>query len=90
VSCGAELADDRDARFDVDAGGVACTRCRPTGRVFDAASRLERRAMIEGVAVSGSFADPALQQSLLRAFLTSHLTREHALRSLPLFLEQLG
>lgn len=89
VSCGEALQRNLDARFDVEGGGVACLRCRPAGRLFDAASRAELRAMVEGEAVTRSFTNPALQRALLRVFLTSHLTRDHALRSLDLFLQQL-
>jgi DNA repair protein RecO (recombination protein O) len=89
VRCGEHLPGDSVVRFDVDGGGVACVRCRPHGRAFDPDSRAELRAMAAGEPIVAPFSDPALQRALVRAFLTSHLLREHGLRSLDLFLQQL-
>jgi DNA repair protein RecO (recombination protein O) len=44
IRCGRALAVDEPARFDAAGGGTACTRCRPAGRVLDAATRGELRA----------------------------------------------
>jgi DNA repair protein RecO (recombination protein O) len=90
VACGEIISQRATARFDVEGGGVACPQCRPHGRPFDAASRAELREMTVGEPVAAPFAQPGLQRALLRAFLSTHLAREHALRSLDLFLEQIG
>jgi DNA repair protein RecO (recombination protein O) len=90
VSCHTPIAGEQVARFDVDGGGVACVSCRPHGRPFDAESRMELGAMVDGEVITARFHDPALQRSLVRSFLTAHLAREHALRSLPLFLQQIS
>lgn len=90
VTCGRVLAAGEVARFDVGGGGVACARCRPHGRPLDPASRSELARMVRGEAIREPFADPPLQRALVRAFLTTHLAREHALRSLDLFLQQIG
>jgi DNA repair protein RecO (recombination protein O) len=90
VSCDRALADDEVARFDIDGGGVACLRCRPHGRPFDAVARAELRAMIEGELITVPFMDQALHRALVRRFLTAHLARDQALRSLPLFLQQIS
>jgi DNA repair protein RecO (recombination protein O) len=90
VSCDTTVGETGTVRFDVEGGGVACVACRPHGRGFDATSRAELRAMIDGETVTAPFADLALQRALVRTFLTAHLAREHALRSLPLFLQQIA
>ncbi|HEX5872225.1 MAG TPA: DNA repair protein RecO, partial [Longimicrobium sp.] len=48
VVCGREVGDDEPVRFDANAGGVACTFCRPAGRVLDPESRAELRRMLQG------------------------------------------
>lgn len=89
VGCGRPFAEDESSRFDVEAGGAACTRCRPSGRVVDAATRRQVAAMSRGAGEeSGPLSDPALQRALLRAFIGAHLSGDHPLRSLDLFLEQ--
>jgi len=90
VTCGDPLPSESVVRFDVEGGGVACDRCRPHGRPLSARSRLQLRAMVDGAPQTTAFAEPALQRALVRAFLTYHLAREHAIRSLDLFLEQIG
>jgi DNA repair protein RecO (recombination protein O) len=90
VSCGQTIPEGRVARFDVEGGGVACEGCRPHGRPFDPRSRDELRRMVAGQPVSEPFAQPSLQHALVRAFLNTHLAREHALRSLNLFVQQLA
>lgn len=88
VGCAATL-DERDiTRFDVDAGGTACTRCRPVGRILDPDSRAELLAMVEGIDIERSLFAPKLHRDLLRAFLASHFGQEQPLRSLDLFLHQ--
>jgi DNA repair protein RecO (recombination protein O) len=89
VSCGAVVEPAEPARFDVTAGGIACARCRPRGRVFDPCSRAELRAMVEGARVQRPVADPALHRTLLRVFVGTHVTRDSPLRSLDFFLHQL-
>lgn len=89
VGCGRELRPEEDSRFDVEAGGAACTLCRPAGRVVDAATRREVAAMGRGVPPAAPPADLALHRALLRAFLAAHLASNHPLRSLDLFSEQL-
>lgn len=88
VGCSRPFQPEEATRFDVDAGGASCMRCRPTGRVVDAVTRGEIRRMSAGEAapVAG---DPSLHRALLRVFVSTHLTHGTPLRSLPLFLEQL-
>jgi len=88
VGCGADVGADSEVRFDVDAGGIACARCRPGGRRIDPASRAELRQMLEGEPALAPFVRPALQRDLLRAFLVAHPAREFRLRSLDLFVQQ--
>jgi DNA repair protein RecO (recombination protein O) len=88
VSCGIPVGSEDAARFDVEAGGIACARCRPGGRRFDPDSRAELLAMVEGIGIEQSLSAPSLQRALLRAFLGAHFGREQPLRSLDLFLQQ--
>ena len=90
VACGRPIATDEVTRFDVSGGGVACTDCRPRGRLVDPAARLALGAMVAGGAARPADVDWSLQRSLLRAFLTMHLTMDRPLRSLDLFVEALG
>lgn len=88
VSCGTALRPGDPARFDAPGGGVACSRCRPSGRVVDAQTRAELR---QWVFTPGDHApkvptNPALQSAILRVFLAAHLARDRPLRSLDLFL----
>jgi DNA repair protein RecO (recombination protein O) len=48
VRCGRPLAPDEPVRFDALAGGAACTRCRPSGRILDPATRAELARMVGG------------------------------------------
>jgi DNA repair protein RecO (recombination protein O) len=89
VSCGSAPEPDEPARFDVNAGGVACARCRPSGRVFDPASRAELREMVDGRWEGRRLHDPALHRALLQVFLGTHLDRDQPLRSFDLFLQHL-
>jgi DNA repair protein RecO (recombination protein O) len=90
VVCGREVADDEPVRFDAQAGGVACTLCRPAGRVLDPESRAELRRMLLGEVPEGGVARPKTQGALLRAFLEAQLSQERPFRSLELFLESVG
>lgn len=90
VGCGRTLSRDEAARFDVDAGGVACLHCRPTGRVVDAATRAELGRMCAGEPAPSSVGDSSLHRALLRVFLPTHLAHGSPLRSLPLLLEQIA
>jgi DNA repair protein RecO (recombination protein O) len=89
IGCGRELVPEETARFDVEAGGVSCTRCRPRGRTLNGASRNELRMMVEGEPLEVPITQPGLHSALLQVFLASHLFQEHPLRSLDLFLEHL-
>ena len=86
IVCERPLAAAEPVRFDTTAGGVACTRCRPAGRVIDAASRRELHAMVHG-AVPDALANPRLHRALIRAFLATHLQHDRPFRSLELFLD---
>jgi len=87
IVCERPLAPGEPVRFDTTAGGVACTRCRPAGRLIDAASRSELHAMVHGT-VPDALANPRLHRALIRAFLATHLQHDKPFRSLELFLEQ--
>ncbi len=87
VHCGRDLADDEPVRFDASAGGVACTRCRPAGRVLDPGSRAELRRMLAGEIPDGGVARPRTQGALLKAFLEAQLAQDRPFRALELFLE---
>jgi DNA repair protein RecO (recombination protein O) len=90
VHCGREVADDEPVRFDASAGGVACTFCRPAGRVLDLESRAELRRMLSGEVPEGGVARPKTQGALLRAFLEAQLSQDRPFRSLELFLESVA
>jgi hypothetical protein len=68
---------------------VACTRCRPAGRLLDASSRAELHGMARGE-IPAALANPGLQRALLRVFLEMHLQQDRPLRSLELFLAELA
>lgn len=89
VRCGGLLRPDEASRFDVEAGGVACTRCRPAGRVVNAETRQEVAQMIQGTGLPPRDSNWGLHRALLRAFILTHLAHEHPLRSLELFAELL-
>jgi len=90
VVCARAVSADEPTRFDMVAGGVACTTCRPTGRLVDPVTRDSVAAMLAGRADVGSGSDWSLHRALLRAFLATHLSSEQPLRSLDLFIEELG
>jgi DNA repair protein RecO (recombination protein O) len=87
IVCERPLSAAEPARFDTTAGGVACTRCRPAGRLIDPASRRELHAMVHGT-VPDALANPGLHRALIRVFLATHLQHDRPFRSLELFLEQ--
>lgn len=89
IQCGRLLDTTEPSRFDIAAGGTACLACRPTGRVIDAVTRGEVRAMVSGRAARPNTGNRGLHGALLRAFLAEHLSGDRPLRSLPLYLEQL-
>ena len=90
IVCERPLAAAEPVRFDTTAGGVACTRCRPAGRVIDAASRRELHAMVHGTVPDGPLANPGLHRALVRVFLATHLQHDRPFRSLELFLDPAG
>lgn len=89
VGCGSQAPPGDATRFDVEAGGVACTRCRPHGRVVSAAARQALREMIAGSTPHSPVpaGELSVLRALLRAFLNVHLAPGHPLRSLDLFVE---
>jgi DNA repair protein RecO (recombination protein O) len=89
VGCGREVGAEEATRFDVQAGGTACTCCRPEGRLVDARTRREVAAMCAGEAPLEPSSDWRLHRALLRAFVETHLSQEHPLRSLELFIDLL-
>ncbi len=89
VVCERPLVPAEPVRFDTTAGGVACTRCRPAGRVVDPASRAELHGMVRGATPAGALANPGLQRALLRVFLQTHVAHDRTFRSLELFLDQM-
>lgn len=90
VGCGRAVETAEAVRFDVEAGGVACTRCRPRGRLLAASSRRDLSGMIAKGTTPDRLADPTLQRALLRAFVGVHLSPERSLHSIDLFLDQVG
>jgi DNA repair protein RecO (recombination protein O) len=86
VVCGREVTQDEPVRFDAEAGGVACTRCRPVGRVVDPASRAELRRMLRALPQTGPLARSGLHRALLRAFLEAQLAHGKPFRSLELLM----
>jgi DNA repair protein RecO (recombination protein O) len=86
VACGRPVAPDDPVRFDSLAGGVACTRCRPVGRILDPATRADVARMSRGH-VPSSLERPGAHRALLRAFLDAQLAHDRPFRSMDLFLE---
>jgi DNA repair protein RecO (recombination protein O) len=86
IRCSRVLAADEPARFDATGGGTVCTRCRPSGRVLDAATRGELGRMVAGDAPA-LLERPGTHRALLLAYLQAQLEEERPLRSLELFLE---
>ena len=89
VGCGRPLHPSEPARFDVQAGGVACTSCRRTGRLISPHIREDLARMctsLEHFRLAGERRNHA---DLLNAFFSAHVFHGRPLRSLPLFLEQL-
>jgi DNA repair protein RecO (recombination protein O) len=89
VVCGRPIPDEEPTRFDVDAGGIACTSCRRQGRLIDPAARRALRALVRGEGETVPPGDWSLHRALIRAFLTAHIVWDHPLRSLDLFIEEL-
>ena len=87
VVCGRPVPHDVPVRFDALAGGVACTRCRPVGRILDPATRADVARMSRGHVPPDALARPAAHRALLRAFLDAQLAHDRPFRSLELFLE---
>jgi DNA repair protein RecO (recombination protein O) len=89
LRCGRIPEPDEPTRFDVDAGGIVCTRCRTHGRMVDALSRVQVGTMLLVGEPGPEALDLPLHRALLRAFLVAHLASEPPLRALDLFLQQL-
>ena len=87
VVCSRPVAPDEPVRFDAGAGGVACTRCRPVGRILDPATRADVARMSRGHVPPGALARPGAHRALLRAFLEAQLAHDRPFRSLELFLD---
>ena len=90
VGCGRPLEPEEPSRFDVEGGGAACRECRRTGRMVPAESRGELREMLEGHPPGVVLSDAGLHRALLKAYLGAQLSQERPLRSLELFLQQVG
>lgn len=85
--CGRVLDAEEPARFDAAAGGAACARCRPAGRVLQPHSRRSLARMAAGGGGGPDLLESApVHRELLRLFLSAQLTAERPLRSLELFL----
>ncbi len=93
AACGRPLAEDEDAFFDYDAGGVLCAQCarpgpvRGSGRVVPAAARRVLACLTQGNAVE--IERPAAHWALLHRFITHHVADGATLRSLPFLVEAL-
>jgi DNA repair protein RecO (recombination protein O) len=90
VRCGVAPGEDEPTRFDVEAGGIACLRCRTHGRIIDATTRHQLERMLRGEAILDEALEWGLHGALLRAFLLTHLAPAQPLRALDLFLEHLA
>jgi DNA repair protein RecO (recombination protein O) len=90
VGCGSPFDPAEPTRFDVLAGGAACTTCRSGGRMVDPATRAQVAEMSRGGTGEVVLSDSSLHRALARAFLGAHLASEHPLRSLDLFLDTVG
>ncbi len=88
VHCGRSIGDDEASRFDPEAGGVACLRCRPVGRTIPPRVRADIISMCPTGDRPPVLQHRRLHADLLHAFLAAHLFQGQPLRSLPLFLEQ--
>lgn len=86
VTCTREIGPAEDVRFDAVAGGVACTRCRPMGRLLYAATRTEVRAMLSGDE-PGALFSPGTHRALLRAFLNAQVAHDRPFRALEMYLQ---
>ena len=87
VACGRPVTPDEAVRFDGAAGGVACTRCRPVGRLLDPSTRADVVRMSRGHTPHDALSRPGTHRALLRAFLDAQLAHDRPFRSLELFLE---
>lgn len=89
VRCDRDIGGGEVTRFDLEAGGVVCTTCRPVGRLVDAQTRAEVAGMLGGAPPTVE-ADWRLHRALVHAFVATHLMQEHRLRSLDFFVDLLG
>ena len=90
LACGRAVADAEDVRFDALGGGIVCTGCRTAGRVLDAGTRGELRAMLGGRIPPGGVALPRTHRALLKAFLEAQLAHDRPFRALELFMDGAG
>ena len=88
VLCGRDLEEDEPARFDAAAGGAACRRCRPVGRILHPQPRAELRQLVYEGRLDAPTAHAGAHRALLRGFLEAQLAHDRPLRSLELFLSQ--
>jgi DNA repair protein RecO (recombination protein O) len=88
VHCGRPLSEEETSRFDPEAGGVTCLRCRPIGRTVPWRVRAEIIRMCSSPEHPPAPQERRLHAALLHAFLAAHLFHGQPLRSLPLFLDQ--
>jgi DNA repair protein RecO (recombination protein O) len=77
--CG-EHIDDRAAAFDVDAGGLVCSRCRPGGSHLDREELTQLRVLVAGELPATPV--DSQQLGLLTAFIRYHAAEGYRLRSL--------
>ena len=87
IVCGRAIHEDEPVRFDAAAGGVACTRCRPVGRLVDPRTRAEVRGMLAGDVSPASLGHSRKHRALLRAFVEAQLAHDRPFRSFELFVD---
>lgn len=90
VRCGRQIDDAERAGFDVEAGGIVCAACRPAALLLEPATRAEVDRMSNPSDEEAIPSDPRGHGELISQFLGAHLASDRPLRSLPLFLDQLG
>lgn len=89
IACLEALPADGPVRFDAVAGGAACTRCRPVGRLLDPATRADVARVLQAPSqpMQGRH---STHRALLRAYLDAQIAHDRPFRSLELFLRAAG